>query len=397
MHKKRLIAVHLLNDRSGSPLVFKQALEILQPHFDIELYTANTVSGGFLDELGVKKHPLNYQWHPNKIITLAAFFKVQFFLFFKLFFSLKKTDTVYINTLLPAGALIAAKLKGCRLYVHVHEVSIKPRLLKKALTFIVSKTADKIFFVSHYVASQFRFKKASCKVIYNALSAGFTNKADAQPAINLSFPFTVLMLCSLKAYKGIYEFIQTAKTLPKLKFILVLNASADEVQKFCDEVGVPKNCVVHPCQKETIPFYNLAHVVVNFSRPTQWVETFGMTVLEAMYCGRPVVIPPVGGICELVEDGKEGYRVNPADQKAITDSLQNLCSDVKHYIKMSEAAKQRAACFTYSTFRGEILNAFNLSQPEVEVYKIEENSTAWKYSKEENGESLAVQALERLA
>ncbi len=46
--KQRLIAVHLLNDRSGSALILRQALEVLGEDLDVTLFTAALPAGGFL-------------------------------------------------------------------------------------------------------------------------------------------------------------------------------------------------------------------------------------------------------------------------------------------------------------------------------------------------------------
>ena len=57
----------------------------------------------------------------------GAFPFAQTWLFAKLFFKINSRDTVYINTLLPFGAALAAKLRGCKVVYHVHEVSVKPQ------------------------------------------------------------------------------------------------------------------------------------------------------------------------------------------------------------------------------------------------------------------------------
>lgn len=45
--------------------------------------------------------------------------------------------------------------------------------------------------------------------------------------------------------------------------------------------------------------------MLNLTNKNQAIETFGMTPLEAMTCGLPVIVPTVGGIAELVIDNKE--------------------------------------------------------------------------------------------
>ncbi len=53
-------------------------------------------------------------------------------------------------------------------------------------------------------------------------------------------------------------------------------------------------------------------------------ESFGMTLVEAMACGRPVVASDVGGMPEVVRDGVDGLLVPPGDASALGDALLRL-------------------------------------------------------------------------
>jgi D-inositol-3-phosphate glycosyltransferase len=64
-------------------------------------------------------------------------------------------------------------------------------------------------------------------------------------------------------------------------------------------------------------YYCAADVFVT----TPWYEPFGMTPLEAMACGRPVIGAAVGGIQYSVVDSVTGYLVPPKDPAAIAERL----------------------------------------------------------------------------
>jgi glycosyltransferase involved in cell wall biosynthesis len=58
--------------------------------------------------------------------------------------------------------------------------------------------------------------------------------------------------------------------------------------------------------------------------PSLWAEAFGLTVVEAMAAGVPLVASRTGGIPELVEDGKTGILVPPGDARALADAVRLL-------------------------------------------------------------------------
>lgn len=67
-------------------------------------------------------------------------------------------------------------------------------------------------------------------------------------------------------------------------------------------------------------YYSAADVFIT----TPWYEPFGITPVEAMACGTPVVGANVGGIRSTVRDGRTGYLVPPHDPDALADRLARL-------------------------------------------------------------------------
>ena len=108
------------------------------------------------------------------------------------------------------------------------------------------------------------------------------------------------MLCSFKEYKGVYDFVELAKLNPERQFELILNSSRKFIEGFILEHRLVKNLQIHPSQKNVHPFYEKARLVLNLSHPETWIESFGMTALEAMAYGTPCIVPEKGGISELV-------------------------------------------------------------------------------------------------
>ncbi|MFD2569845.1 glycosyltransferase family 4 protein [Spirosoma soli] len=90
-------------------------------------------------------------------------------------------------------------------------------------------------------------------------------------------------------------------------------------------------------QRETLRYYySAADVFVT----TPWYEPFGITPLEAMACGTPVVGSAVGGIKQTVLDGETGFLVPANDPQALAAKLAALLYSKKLRLVMSEEAIQ---------------------------------------------------------
>lgn len=105
----------------------------------------------------------------------------------------------------------------------------------------------------------------------------------------------------------------------------------------------PGTAVVWPRQQDVSRFYGAASVVVNLSDKARFVETFGLTALEAMSAGLPVVVPTVGGIAEMVDDGVNGYKIDVARLDAVADALRAMLGDADTYRQLSAGALRTAA------------------------------------------------------
>ena len=77
----------------------------------------------------------------NRWRTLLNFVLVQIVIFGQVFRLAAPGTVVYINSLLPAAAALAAKCRGARVVYHLHEVSIRPTLLKRLLCAVANLTA----------------------------------------------------------------------------------------------------------------------------------------------------------------------------------------------------------------------------------------------------------------
>lgn len=76
--------------------------------------------------------------------------------------------------------------------------------------------------------------------------------------------------------------------------------------------------------------------------PSVWQEAFGLSALEPMSRGVPVIASSVGGLTEVVEDGVTGLLVPPGDERALADALHRLLAGPEERRRMGRKGRDRA-------------------------------------------------------
>lgn len=352
MKQKVVVCYHLYNDYSGSTHVLSQVIKgLVDKGYNVELYTSKT--DGFLSDLpDVRYHLFNYKWTQNIIKTSILMLYAQFYMFISTFKYLNQTDVIfYINTICPFGAGIGGWISKKKVVYHVHEKYIKSKVLYKLYEIVYKLSHDKSFYVSNYLKNSYTDKCAGNNVIYNALSTDF--EQIASKSTKKVIHKTILMFASLKEYKGVFVFEKLAKELSQYEFELVLNATDEEIENWFPSLGQIKNLKIYSVQKNVHPFYNKAGIVLNLSLPDKWIETFGLTILEAMAYGIPCIAPPVGGPKELITDSYNGFLVDSRDLEKLKVKISYIFESGE-YFRLSENAINKSREFKYEDMISQI-------------------------------------------
>ena len=361
---KHLVCFHLFNDYSGSPKVLKMVLEgLLRKGEQIDLISSR---GGVLDELlsypNLHKHSYAYRFSNRAALTMLRYGAVQCLTFLWAFRWLFCRNTVfYINTILPLGPALAGRLMGKRVVYHYHENAMIKGAFYRFLARCMQGLASEVICVSEYQRS-FLSRIQGVTVIPNAVPKAFVERLCPDP--ELAFQSRrVLMLGSLKGYKGTQEFIALARKLKDFQFELVLNEETEAVSDFIRQHQVEdiRNLTVWARQQDVTSFYHRASVVLNLTDKRQAIETFGLTALEAMSAGLPVIVPTVGGIAEMVTDGVNGYRMDVQELDRIAETLEQLLHDKERYIRLANGAYRRSQSFREDVMIENIYNILTSS------------------------------------
>jgi len=102
----------------------------------------------------------------------------------------------------------------------------------------------------------------------------------------------------------------------------VLTPEIGRLQNIAREEGITEHVVFRgrAGRSDLKYYYSAADVFVT----TPWYEPFGITPLEAMACGAPVIGSRVGGIKSSVVDGETGYLIPPRNPVHLADRLRYL-------------------------------------------------------------------------
>jgi glycosyltransferase involved in cell wall biosynthesis len=176
---------------------------------------------------------------------------------------------------------------------------------------------------------------SSIAVIPNGLDlALFAERGPARPIR------TIVTVANLRPEKGHETLLASAAALvrvdPRLRFQIVGDGPRRRaLEELSEARGLAAN-VEFLGHREDIPaLLAAADVFVLSSRS----EAFPNGAIEAMAAGLPVVASAVGGLLDLIDDGRTGLLVPPADPEALTAALRALIGDPARAEALGRAAR----------------------------------------------------------
>jgi L-malate glycosyltransferase len=171
---------------------------------------------------------------------------------------------------------------------------------------------DGRIFVVHSGIDPNRFKDER----KDTLIAEFNIKSGEQVVINVAH---------LAGHKGQQYLVKAIPLvlarIPTARFFIVGGGELmDELQSLATSLGLKKELIFTGFRRDVGAFYQIADLFVMSSIQ----EGLGTAVLDALALGKPVVAASSGGIPEIIDDGKTGRLVAPADPAAMAAGIVEL-------------------------------------------------------------------------
>jgi glycosyltransferase involved in cell wall biosynthesis len=195
-----------------------------------------------------------------------------------------------------------------------------------------------------FVQQEFHIPPGRVKVVHVGVDASLF-KPTPGPTPLTDGEIRLLTVARLHPYKGLEDLIRAmsivAKSLPGVVlYIMGKGPSGPDLKKLVGDLQLEKTVrfVETPVPNTRMPpVYSSCDVYVQPSV----VEPYGIAVLEAMGCGRPVICSRVGGMTDTVDDGVTGFLVPPANSGALVEKILLLATDNRLRNSMGQAARQR--------------------------------------------------------
>ncbi|WP_343073483.1 glycosyltransferase [Niveibacterium microcysteis] len=172
-----------------------------------------------------------------------------------------------------------------------------------------------------------------------------TRTANRQ-ALGVAERFVMLFVGHEFERKRLDLVLEAIAALPPTVCLWVIGGRGSSSAQYADlarRLGVAERVQFLGTVNDAERYYQAADV---FVLPSDY-ETWGLVVMEAMACGTPVLMTPVGCAPHVVRDGETGYLVDYHAQ-SIVEKVSVLLSDGARYAAMRRAARLAAEPYGWS-------------------------------------------------
>jgi len=257
-------------------------------------------------------------------------------------FLLERISALHINHRFwrPAEVL-AARMLRIPVLVHFHVVN------EQTGSFMDHCRAA--ICVSHFVAESSLPNTLPKRVVHNPVSLErFENGRSLRDEWGLPENATIVaFLGQIRDIKGVQDFIGMARSISDPHTCFLIAGECRDPEKFPGSYS-EKDLKMMAGEDKRIRYIGYAPKVENVYHtadivvvPSRWQEPLGLISLEAGACRKPVVATRVGGIPEVVEDGVNGFLVEPGDVDGLAERVSQLIVDPAMRARLGDAGRSR--------------------------------------------------------
>jgi glycosyltransferase involved in cell wall biosynthesis len=181
--------------------------------------------------------------------------------------------------------------------------------------------------------------KGKIRLVSYPISPLFKRSNTKEKALGTPIIFTNV---GIEPRKGIETLLKAAKLIPRKLKIVIKGSIRDplymqSLQELVKHYGLEK---IHDIRFIT-SFVNYDQLVDYYNSSTLFVfpsreDCLGVTVLEALHCGLPVVATNVGGVPDMLEHGENSLLVPPDDPHKMAQAILNLLDNPELRTKLIE-------------------------------------------------------------
>ncbi|MHB0977641.1 MAG: glycosyltransferase family 4 protein [Candidatus Aquicultorales bacterium] len=249
-----------------------------------------------------------------------------------------KADVIHTHGLRAnLAGRVAGRLMGIPVVTTVHS-AISLDYADRIKQFLAPKVdSSTLSLTTRFIAVSAAIKKDLIKrrvpeekitVVYNGVDVpiGQPVAEEARRRLGVSGDeFVVGTVARLEPNKGIRFLIRAAADLrpllPKLKVVIVGSGrDRRELEREAERLGLGEVVAFTGFQEDARALMSAFDV---FALPSL-MEGFALVVIEAMASGIPVVASKVGGVPEIVQEGRNGLLVEPGDPKSLAEAILKL-------------------------------------------------------------------------
>jgi glycosyltransferase involved in cell wall biosynthesis len=223
--------------------------------------------------------------------------------------------------------------------------------LRRPFFWTIEKFLDR--FTDHYVAISNNMQEVGIKagisardkvtVIYHGIETADAPITGARPASRAGSTHPVVgTVGRLEPQKGVDDFLKAASMVkqrfPRARFVVVGDGPLrKELERLSTTLGMEGDVVFAGWQENVAA--HLARMDI-FCLSSRW-EGFGIILLEAMAANVPIVATRVGGVPEIIVEGKGGILVSPGQPAEMADALCRLLADADMRERMGAFNSER--------------------------------------------------------